>query len=58
MLALLRRRIAESKENVEQFLSGGGADTMEKYNRIVGRYEALTMVEEEIKELEKRYVES
>jgi len=31
---------------------------MEKYNRIVGRYEALTMIEEEIKELEQRYVES
>ncbi|MGA1706196.1 MAG: hypothetical protein ACO39X_04040 [Candidatus Nanopelagicaceae bacterium] len=58
LLALLRRRIAESKENVEQFLASGGADSMEKYNRIVGRYEAMTMIEEELLDLERRYIES
>jgi len=58
LLALLRRRIAESKESVEQFLASGGADSMEKYNRIVGRYEAMTMIEEELLDLERRYIES
>jgi hypothetical protein len=58
LLALLRRRIAESKENIEQFLANGGADSMEKYNRIIGRYEALTMIEEELLDLERRYIES
>ena len=58
MLAVLRRRIAESKESVEQFLASGSADSMEKYNRIVGRYEAMTMIEEELLDLERRYIES
>lgn len=58
LLALLRRRIAESKENIEQFLANGGADSMEKYNRIIGRYEAMTMIEEELLDLERRYIES
>jgi hypothetical protein len=31
---------------------------MEKYNRIVGRYEAMTMIEEELLDLERRYIES
>lgn len=58
LFALLRRRIGESKESVEQFLANGGAESLEQYNRIVGRYEALQMIDDEIAELEKRYVES
>lgn len=58
VLALLRRRIEESKQSVEQFLAGGGADSIEQYNRIVGRYEGLSIIEGEIAEIEKRYIES
>lgn len=58
LFALLRRRIGESKESVEKFLANGGAESLEQYSRIVGRYEALQMIDDEIAELEKRYVES
>ena len=58
VIALIRSTIQESKQSLEQFLAGGGADSFEKYNRAVGRYEALCIIEGEIADIEKRYVES
>ena len=58
VLALVRRTIEESKESLEKFLAGGGADNFEYYNRAVGRYEALCLLEGEIADIEKRYIES
>jgi len=58
VVALIKRTIQESKQSLEQFLAGGGADSFEKYNRAVGRYEALRLIEEEIADIEKRYIES
>ena len=58
VLALVKRTINESKESLEQFLAGGGAETFEQYNRAVGRYEALCIIEGELADIEKRYIES
>lgn len=58
VLALMKRTIEESKESLEKFLAGGGAENIEQYNRAVGRYEAFCIMEGEVSDLEKRYVES
>lgn len=58
VLALVKRTIDESKESLEQFLARGGAETFEQYNRAVGRYEALCLIEGELADIEKRYIES
>ena len=58
VLALVKRTIDESKESLEQFLAGGGAETFEQYNRAVGSYEALCIIEGELADIEKRYIES
>jgi uncharacterized protein YqeY len=54
VIALMKRTIQESKESIEQFLAGGGADSFEKYNRIVGRYEGLCLLEGEIADIRKK----
>ena len=58
VIALIKRMIQESKQGLEQYLAGGGADTFDQYNRAVGRYEALCLLEGEIADIEKRYIES
>lgn len=58
VLALIKRTIEESKESLEKFLAGGGAESFEQYNRAVGRYEALCIIESELTDIEKRYIES
>jgi hypothetical protein len=58
VLALIKRTIEESKDSLEKFLAGGGADSFEQYNRAVGRYEALCIIEGELADIEKRYIES
>jgi hypothetical protein len=58
VLALIKRTIEESKDSLEKFLAGGGAENFEQYNRAVGRYEALCIIEGELADIEKRYIES
>ncbi|MFZ9129676.1 MAG: hypothetical protein ACO20O_11365 [Pseudomonadales bacterium] len=58
VLALIKRTIEESKDSLEKFLAGGGAESFEQYNRAVGRYEALCIIEGELSDIEKRYIES
>jgi hypothetical protein len=58
VLALIKRTIGESKESLEKFLAGGGAESFDQYNRAVGRYEALCIIEGELADIEKRYIES
>jgi hypothetical protein len=58
VLALIKRTIEESKDSLEKFLAGGGAESFEQYNRAVGRYEALCIIEGELADIEKRYIES
>lgn len=58
VFALMKRRIDEMKSDLETFLANGSANSMEEYNRIVGRYEALSIIQNELADLEKRYIES
>ncbi len=58
VLALIKRTIEESKDSLEKFLAGGGAESFEQYNRAVGRYEALCIIEGELADIEKRYIET
>jgi hypothetical protein len=58
LLALLRRYIHERKLDLTVHTMGGGASKYEDYIRAVAQYEALTSVEEEIKDLEQRFMES
>ena len=53
----MQRVIAQYKTEVELFLADGGAEDMNAYNRIVGRYEGLKTLERELDELEKRFIE-
>ena len=45
---LLQRKIDEYEEDIKIYLASGQAEDMEKYNRIVGRYEALTIYSNKI----------
>jgi len=38
-------------------LAGGQAQTMDDYSRLVGRYEALKLLESDLQEIEKRFIE-
>jgi hypothetical protein len=55
---MIRFTIEDSKESLENFLAGGGAESFEQYNRMVGRYEAFCIIERELNDIEKRYIES
>ena len=57
IITLMQRVIAQYKTEVELFLADGGAEDMNAYNRIVGRYEGLKTLERELDELEKRFIE-
>jgi hypothetical protein len=57
VIALMRRSISDYKVEIEQFLAGGQAQTMEDYNRLVGRYEALKLLEADLQEMDKRFIE-
>jgi hypothetical protein len=57
VIALMQRSISEYKVEIEQFLAGGQAQTMDDYSRLVGRYEALKLLESDLQEIEKRFVE-
>jgi hypothetical protein len=53
----MQRVISQYKEEVELFLAGGGAEDIAQYNRVVGRYEGLKLIERELEDLEKRFIE-
>jgi hypothetical protein len=57
VIALMQRSISDYKVEIEQFLAGGQAQTMEDYNRLVGRYEALKLLEADLQEMDKRFIE-
>jgi hypothetical protein len=56
VFTLIQRSISEYKTEIEQFLAGGQASSMEDYSRIVGRYEALKLMEADLSELEQRFI--
>ena len=57
VIALMKRSISDYKVEIEQFLAGGQAQTTDDYSRLVGRYEALKLLESDLQEIEKRFVE-
>lgn len=58
VFSIFERRINEYKSSIELFLAGGGATSQEIYWKNVGKYEALCGIEEELRDIEKRYIES
>ena len=58
VFSIFERRINEYKSSIEQYLAAGGASTPEIYWKNVGKYEALSGIEEDLRDIEKRYVES
>ena len=53
---LIFRRMSEQKSSIELHLARGYAKTHEDYWKLVGSYETLERIEEEIKEIEQRYI--
>ena len=58
VIALIERMIQEYKESLEVFIAEGGAENFDQYNRCVGKYESLRLIEREIADIHKRYIES
>lgn len=57
VIALIQRSITDYKVEIEQFLATGQAQTMDAYSRLVGRYEALKLLEADLQEIDKRFIE-
>jgi len=57
VIALMKRSISEYKLEIEQFLAGGQAKSMDDYSRLVGRYEALKLLGADLSDIEKRFIE-
>jgi len=58
LLALIKSKIADYKSSIELFLAEGGATTHEDYVKLTGKYEAFRLLEEDLLEIEKKYIES
>mgnify|MGYP003341148541 FL=1 len=58
ILSLIKNKIADYKSSIELFLAEGGATTHEDYVKLTGKYEAFRMLEEDLLEIEKKYIES
>ena len=58
ILALIKNKIADYKSSIELFLAEGGASTHEDYVKLTGKYEAFRTLEEDLLEIEKKYIES
>lgn len=52
----LLRSINERKHALQEGLASGGAKNYEEYCRMVGEYSALQRVEDDVKDLEKRFI--
>tara|TARA_R110000751_G_scaffold60448_2_gene126149 strand:- start:1347 stop:1535 length:189 start_codon:yes stop_codon:yes gene_type:complete len=58
IFSLLERKIDEYESDIKTYLASGQAETMDMYNRVVGRNEALQFIRQDLKDIEKRYIES
>ncbi len=58
LILVIKGKIAEYKSSIELFLAEGGAKTQEDYVKLTGKYEAFRIIEEDLLEIEKRYIES
>ena len=58
LLTLIKNKISEYKSSIALFLAEGGATTHEDYVKLTGKYEAFRLLEEDLLEIEKKYIES
>ena len=58
LLAIIKGKIVDYKSSIELFLAEGGAKTHEEYVKLTGKYEAFRILEEDLSEIEKKYIES
>lgn len=52
----LLRSLTERKQALQESLAGGGAQSYDEYCRMVGEYSALQRLEDDVKDLEKRFI--
>ena len=50
-------RLEESRTSIAEHLATGGAKDQETYWKLVGKYEALTIIRNDVKDIEQRYIE-
>lgn len=55
---LIYRKLDEYEVELKEYLATGSVDSMELYNRMVGRLEAIRYLNEDVKEIETRYIET
>ena len=58
VFTLVGRKLDGYEDDLKTYLASGAADSMELYNRMVGRIEALRFIREDLKDIETRYVET
>lgn len=56
VFALLLRNVAEQKQGLMEHLANGGAKSYEEYCRSTGYFSALQRMEDDLKDLEKRFI--
>jgi len=56
VFALLLRSVNERKQALQEGLACGGAKSYEDYCRLVGEYTAMRRFEDDVKDLEKRFI--
>ena len=54
----LERRLSEYRDEVAEYISGGGIKNMEEYYRLIGKLEGIDIALNNVKELEKRFIEA
>ncbi len=55
---IFERKLNEYKSSIEQFLATGGAKNQHAYWHAVGEYSSYNKILEDLKEIEKRYIDS
>lgn len=57
MLEMIRDKIRGYMNDIADHMAGGGCQNYEEYTRLVGKVEALALIERDILDLEKRLEE-
>jgi hypothetical protein len=55
MMEVIRDKIRGYMNDIADHMAGGGCQNHEEYVRLVGKVEALALIEREILDLEQRY---
>ncbi len=55
MMEVIRDKIRGYMNDIADHMAGGGCQSHEEYVRLVGKVEALALIEREIIDLEQRY---